>query len=106
MAPKFTSFVPHFLFFSSAALLSKFGQKFLEPLSSPVIHLFFILIYPLIKSFMIWKSPSASTTSQEDLVVLWTALGSYYAVSGLFFLIPFSSMIFKQIPSISELTLP
>lgn len=123
---------PHLLFFFTASIIAIYGQKFLLPLSSPQIFPFFILICPLIYSFYLWKqnrsSPPATPPSQsdsnatstsptpsidiikynklqQDMVVLWTIIGSYLAISSLLTMIPFSNYFLHFIPAIREFSL-
>jgi hypothetical protein len=96
---------PHLLFFFSAALLAIFGRKFLIPLSSPRVLPLFTLVRPLFRSFQLWKASDPSLKSQQDQVVLWTVLGSYFALSAFASMIPFSQYFLSFIPALGEFSL-
>jgi hypothetical protein len=96
---------PHILFFTTAALLTIFGGKFLIPLSSPKILPLFTLARPLFRSFRLWNRVDPSPKSQQDQVVLWTVLGSYFALSSFASMIPFSQYLLSFIPALREFSL-
>lgn len=96
---------PHLLFFVTAGILTIYGQKFLIPLSSPEILPLFTLIRPLFHSFRLWKANKPNPKAQKDAVILWTILGSYYALASFAAMIPFSSYFLSFIPAVREFSL-
>jgi hypothetical protein len=101
----FAAVFPHILFFVTAAILAIFGGKFLIPLSSPQILPIFTLIRPLFHSFRLWRATKPNANAQRDAVVLWTILGSYFALSSFATMIPFSSYLLGYIPAVREFSL-
>jgi hypothetical protein len=102
---KFAKIFPHILFFLTAGILAIYGGKFLIPLSSPQILPIFTLIRPLFHSFRLWKAAKPNPKAQKDAVVLWTILGSYYALSSFAMMIPFSNYFLSYIPAVREFSL-
>jgi len=70
---------PHVLFFTLSTLVAVFGQKFLEPLSSPSVLPVFTLLVPVARTTMVLFRRSVS--QYKHFLGLWVIVAAYYSVT-------------------------
>jgi hypothetical protein len=95
--------LPHILFFSCAALLAFFGNKFLVPFTSTRVLPLFTMVIPLLRTVNVIRKEQVA--AYRDVLVMWIVLGMYYAVCMASDSIPFSGTIIRFLPTLREFTL-
>lgn len=94
---------PHLLFFTTAALFSFFGQKFLLPLASTRALPLFTLVIPLVRTMNVMRL--GQEASYRDVLVMWIVMSIYYSLCLLAESIPFSGILLSVLPMLREFTL-
>eukprot|EP01041_Mallomonas_annulata_P001654 gene1654-3202_t len=89
---------PHVLFFTSAAVISIFGRKFLAPIASVNILPVITLFIPLMQTIRLLQKKDIS--QYPFYLKLWITLAVYHTISTGISLVPFSSIFYHYMPLI------